>query len=158
MKQSYIDAVNRSRYISKEKKEEMIRDLEEIFAESALHGETGTELEARLGNPESFVHGFETPAEKKRGKKWPFIVLTSVFGTSFVFSLVCYLIMLIRTTFIFGLEDDISIIGGADGPTQIFVQGSQTGVIAGYVLLGAGVLLLGALTFFFGIKLIKRLK
>ena len=158
MKQCYIDAVNRSRLISDSKKEEIIRDLEEIFSESALYGETQTELEARLGSPESFVRGFENPAEVKKWRKWPFIVLTSVFGFSFICSLVCYIIMLIRTTFIFGLEGDLAIIGGADGPTHIFVQGSQTGVIAGYLVLGAVVLALGALTVLFGIKLIKRLK
>lgn len=158
MKQSYIDAVNRSKLISKSKKEEIIRDLEEIFAESAHHGETQTELEVRLGTPESFAHGFENPEESQKRKKWPYIVLTSVFGVSFVSSLIYYIIMLIKTTFIFGLEDDLAIIGGADGPTHIFVSGSQTGVIAGYIVLGAVVLILGALTVLFGIKLIRRLK
>ena len=68
--------------------------------------------------------------------------------------------MLIKTTFIFGLEDDLAIIGGADGPTNILVSGFHTGVISGYgyIVLGAVVLILGALTVLFGIKLIKRMK
>ena len=158
MKQSYIDAVNRSKLIPKAKKEEIIRDLEEIFAESAHHGETQTELEVRLGTPESFARGFESVTANKQGKKWPYVVLTSVFGVSFVCSLFYYIVMLIRTTFIFGLDEDLAIIGGADGPTHIFVQGSETGVIATYILFGAGVILLGALAVFFAVKLIRRLK
>ena len=158
MKQSYIDAVNRSKLIAKAKKTEIIRDLDEIFEQSRLHGETETELEARLGSPEKFACGFESIAEKKRGRKWPLIVLTSVFGVSFIFSLIYYIVMLLRTTFLFGLEEDLAIIGGADGPTHIFVSGSQTGVIAGYLVLGAVVLVLGALAVFFGIKLVRRLK
>lgn len=158
MKQNYIDAVNRSKLIAKGKKEEIIRDLEEIFAESAIHGETETELEARLGTPEAFARSFENPDEAPKRKKLPYIILTSVFGASFLCSLFYYVVMLIRTTFIWGLDEDLAIIGGADGPTHIFVQGSETGVIATYILFGLGVLVLGALTVFFGIKLVKRLK
>ena len=157
MKQNYIDAVNRSKFISKEKKAEIIRDLEEIFAESTLHGETETELEIRLGSPEVFARGFEN-AETIKKKKWPYVVLTSVFGFSFLCSLFYNVVMLVRTTFIWGLDEDLAIIGGADGPTHIFVQSSETGVIATYILFGLGVLVLGALTVFFGIKLVKRLK
>ena len=60
MKQSYIDAVSRSKLISQAKKAEIIRDLDEIFEQSKLHGETETELEARLGTPEKFACGFES--------------------------------------------------------------------------------------------------
>lgn len=156
MKQAYINAVKNSKAIDRAKKAEIIRDLEEIFAEGLAHGEDEAAISSRLGAPAQFASGFEGEAPK--GKKGLLIALAAVFSGAFLGALGYYIVMLLRSTFILGLDESMAIIGGADGPTMIFVQGSMNGVIWTYILFGALVLALGALAVFFWVKLFRRMR
>lgn len=158
MKRDYINAVKSSRSIPASKKEEIIRDLEEIFAESLAHGESETELSARLGTPEQFASGFENSGAVSNGRKGLLISLAAVFSGVFLGSLGFYVVALLRSTFIWGRDESLAIIGGADGPTQIFVQGSSSGVVWGFVLFGALILVLGALATVLWVKLFRRMR
>ena len=55
MKQAYINAVKNSKAIDRAKKAEIIRDLEEIFAEGLAHGEDEAAISSRLGDPAQFA-------------------------------------------------------------------------------------------------------
>lgn len=156
MKQAYINAVKNSKAIDRAKKAEIIRDLEEIFAEGLAHGEDEAAISSRLGDPAQFASGFEGEAPK--GKKGLLIALAAVFSGTFLGALGYYIVMLLRSTFILGLDESMAIIGGSDGPTMIFVQGSMNGVIWTYILFGALVLALGALAVFFWVKLFRRMR
>ena len=81
-----------------------------------------------------------------------------MFSGTFLGALGYYIVMLLRSTFILGLDESMAIIGGADGPTMIFVQGSMPGVIWTYILFGALVLGLGVLAAVFWVKLFRRMR
>ena len=56
MRKQYIRRVKRALCLSEEEKQEMIRDLQEIFDSAAEHGETEEQVIARLGSPKEYVH------------------------------------------------------------------------------------------------------
>lgn len=56
MRKQYIRRVKRALCLSEEEKQEMIRDLQEIFDSAVEHGETEEQVIARLGSPKEYVH------------------------------------------------------------------------------------------------------
>lgn len=56
MRRQYIQRVKRALCLSKEEKQEMIRDLQELFDSAVEHGETEEEVIARLGSPKEYVY------------------------------------------------------------------------------------------------------
>lgn len=57
MKERYIKQVKKefSLYLSRKTKNEIIRDLNEIFCSALEHGETEQQVIERLGTPNDFV-------------------------------------------------------------------------------------------------------
>lgn len=55
MKQQYIKQVSKKLNVSKDRKKEIIRDLEEAFASAIEHGETEQQVIDRMGSPEEFA-------------------------------------------------------------------------------------------------------
>ena len=67
MKESYIQQVKRHLTLTRKQKQEVVRDLEEIFASALEHGESEDQVIARLGTPEEYARSVEGPLEKRRG-------------------------------------------------------------------------------------------
>lgn len=70
MKQQYIKQVSKKLNVSKDRKKEIIRDLEEAFASAIEHGETEQQVIERLGSPEQFANSMcelDSHNGKKRG-------------------------------------------------------------------------------------------
>lgn len=67
MKESYIQQVKRHLTLTRKQKQEVLRDLEEIFASALEHGESEDQVIARLGTPEEYARSVEGPLEKRRG-------------------------------------------------------------------------------------------
>ena len=79
MKEEYIRRVGRLLALPGKQKREVLRDLEEIFASGAEHGETEQGVIQRLGTPEEYVAGVELSLGKPRpGGKLAGLVLSCV--------------------------------------------------------------------------------
>lgn len=55
MKEQYIRQVKKELHASRKRKNEVARDLNEIFASAAEHGETERQVVERLGTPKEFA-------------------------------------------------------------------------------------------------------
>ena len=66
MKEEYIRQVKRRLSLPGKQKLEVLRDLEEIFASGAEHGETEQGIIQRLGTPEEYAAGIALSLEKPR--------------------------------------------------------------------------------------------
>ena len=55
MKEQYIKQVEKELNLSRKAKTEVVRDLNEIFASAAEHGETEQQVIERLGTPKEFA-------------------------------------------------------------------------------------------------------
>lgn len=79
MKEEYIRRVGRLLALPGKQKREVLRDLEEIFASGAEHGETEQGIIQRLGTPEEYAAGIALSLEKPRsGGKLAGLVLSCV--------------------------------------------------------------------------------
>ena len=59
MKNSYISRVRRKLTLPHDKKKEVMRDLEDIFATAAARGESEAETISRLGAPDEYARETE---------------------------------------------------------------------------------------------------
>lgn len=55
MKEPYIKQVEKELHLSRKATAEVVRDLNEIFASAAEHGETEQQVIERLGTPKEFA-------------------------------------------------------------------------------------------------------
>ena len=82
MKEQYIKQVEKELNLSRKAKTEVVRDLNEIFASAAEHGETEQQVIERLGTPKEFADntaeqfGIDNSAPQKRKG-----IISSVIGT-----------------------------------------------------------------------------
>ncbi len=72
MKEQYIRQVRKELHLPRRIRAEVVRDLEEIFASAAEHGEPEAQVIGRLGTPKEFAartaeqFGVDTAAPRKR--------------------------------------------------------------------------------------------
>ena len=59
MKENYIKQVKRALHAPRKRKNEIVRDLDELFAAAREHGESEAQLIARLGAPGEFARSME---------------------------------------------------------------------------------------------------
>ena len=91
MKEQYIKQVEKELNLSRKAKTEVVRDLNEIFASAAEHGETEQQVIERLGTPKEFADntaeqfGIDNSAPQKRKG-----IISSV--TSLVVAVVAFVI------------------------------------------------------------------
>lgn len=134
MKEQYIKQVEKELNLSRKAKTEVVRDLNEIFASAAEHGETEQQVIERLGTPQEFANstaeqfGIDNSVPKKR--KW---IISSVI--SLVVAIVAFLIY---TTAKSGKMPE-GAIGQADAMTNIQVEGTF-GFDASQVILVVGII------------------
>ena len=74
MKKQYIRQVRKDLHIPRSAKTEVVRDLQEIFASAAEHGESEQQVAERLGTPREFADrtaeqfGFDPAARRRRNR------------------------------------------------------------------------------------------
>ena len=119
MKENYIKKVKKA--LPRKFRAEVLRDLEEIFRSAAEHGETEAEVAERLGCPCEFAKEaalqLGVDLDKRKSKRRVVLFVVSAALTVF-FGVLHWLASMNRR-----LDAAIGIIGGADGPTAIFVTG-----------------------------------
>ena len=131
MREKYLRAVGR--LLPRKVRRAVLRDLEERFDAAAEHGESAEAVIAALGTPEEFTAPFR---EGRAPALWPPLVLA---GLGLLVSAACGLGLWLQARL--GGED-IGVIGGADGPTHLYVTAG--GVSPLWLLLGLGLVLLVA--------------
>lgn len=120
MREDYIKKVKKELSVSRNKKHEIIRDLNEAFDSAKEHGESEKQVIDRLGTPKDFAEsmeetiGFNRVQYRKKRKK-----LIAIYGTCGV-AVFCLIAALIAQKN--ALPDNV--IGGADAMTSITVSSS----------------------------------
>lgn len=146
MKQEYIQQVGRALPLPGKQKREVLRDLEELFASAAEHGETEAQVISRLGTPAEYAKEVldQTGYVPKPGKAALGLALSA---------LVCGVCLALFLWSQSGrLPEDA--IGGAMGSTGIQVAGGVD--LSPLLLVLAAVGLMGAV--FFALWLLRKRK
>lgn len=124
MKEQYIKQTAKALHLPRKAKQEILRDLAEIFASALEHGETEEQVIARLGDPAEFAAdaakqlGFNNDAPLKR-RRILAVVLTLAAA---IIALGLYTAAKLSKT-------PEGVIGQADAMTNILVAGSDFSVI-----------------------------
>lgn len=119
MKEPYIKQVEKELHLSRKATAEVVRDLNEIFASAAEHGETEQQVIERLGTPKEFADstaeqfGIDNAASQKRKG-----IISSV--TALVIAVAAFVIYVTTKS---GKVLD-GAIGQADATTNIQVEGA----------------------------------
>ena len=152
VKDKYISDVLKLLSAPRSKKREIARDLQEAFASASEHGETSEQVIERLGNSDAFARSLSAelgiPYGKRRTLNLALGILLLVIGSILI---AAYLIISAAT----GIPNsNVGIIGGADGPTQIYLSPSD-GIDGTAVILALGIIFI-LLSVAFLIFYIKR--
>lgn len=144
MKQKYIKSVVRKLKVSKSRKKEIIRDLNEIFNSGLENNETEQQIIERLGSAKEFAASINEDGEKKER---PWYVLISLI-LSIVF-FVAY--VLIRLNSPSG-----NIIGWADSATNIQLDAAAFDVRSVTLVMGIIFLIIFAVSLFIHVRKFRR--
>ena len=114
--QEYVRQVERKLHVSRKQKQDILRDLGEIFASASEHGEPAEQVMERLGSPEEYANSMEsqfTPSGKPLHKAILGLILS------------CCVAVLCFTVFVVSQEFRVpeNAIGFAQGTTGIQVVG-----------------------------------
>lgn len=134
MKEQYIKRVKKALHLPRGAKSEVLRDLDEIFASAAEHGEIEQRVIERLGTPKEFADnaaeqfGVDNSALQKQKKIISIAVSVGVAAVAIV---------------IYAAAKSVQIpdgaIGQADAMTNIQLVG-EYGVNASQIILAAGII------------------
>jgi len=119
MKEHYIKQVKKELLISRKQKNDVLRDLDEVFTSAMEHGETEQQVIERLGSPKDFAIsteeqlGIDRTALRKRNNIIFIIISIGVSVLAFV---------LFGTLYLKQLPD--GVIGQADAITNIRINGT----------------------------------
>lgn len=132
MKKQYIRQVRKDLHIPRSAKTEVVRDLQEIFASAAEHGESEQQVAERLGTPREFADrtaeqfGFD-PAARRRQNRLLQIAISLAVAAAFALYAAAA-----------AQRVPPGAIGQADAMTNIRIEGAGFDVTL--LLLAAGIL------------------
>lgn len=133
MRESYIKQVKKALMLSRKKKAEIMRDLQEAFVSASEHGETDQQVIDRLGTPEDFVasvheqFGINSEEVEKRRNR-------SHIGIALIIALAAFAI----SAAIHFSKTPPNTIGQADAMTSIQISG--TGIDFAVLFLALGLI------------------
>lgn len=132
MKKQYIRQVRKDLHIPRSAKTEVVRDLQEIFASAAEHGESERQVAERLGTPREFADrtaeqfGFDPAARRRRNRLIQIAISLAVAAAFALYAAAA------------AQRVPPGAIGQADAMTNIRVEGAGFDVTL--LLLAAGIL------------------
>ena len=132
MKKQYIRQVRKDLHIPRSAKTEVVRDLQEIFASAAEHGESEQQVAERLGTPREFADrtaeqfGFDPAARRRRNRLIQIAISLAVAAAFALYAAAA------------AQRVPPGAIGQADAMTNIRVEGAGFDVTL--LLLAAGIL------------------
>ena len=133
MKKQYIRQVRKDLHIPRSAKTEVVRDLQEIFASAAEHGESEQQVAERLGTPREFADrtaeqfGFDPAARRRRNRLIQIAISLAVAAAAFALYAAAA-----------AQRVPPGAIGQADAMTNIRIEGAGFDVTL--LLLAAGIL------------------
>lgn len=133
MKKQYIRQVRKNLHIPRSAKTEVVRDLQEIFASAAEHGESEQQVAERLGTPREFADrtaeqfGFDPAARRRRNRLIQIAISLAVAAAAFALYAAAA-----------AQHVPPGAIGQADAMTNIRIEGAGFDVTL--LLLAAGIL------------------
>ena len=131
----YLRAVRRRLALPREKKDRVIDDLRSAIAERREAGQSDAEILSAFGSPRQAAEELNAQlrADTYRKSPWRFACLGA--------AVLALLTLVVQVVWQRNMPSSIGVIGGADGPTAIFVSSTTllerdwTGVVlAGLVL------------------------
>ena len=132
MKKQYIRQVRKDLHIPRSAKTEVVRDLQEIFASAAEHGESERQVAERLGTPREFADrtaeqfGFDPAARRRRNRLIQIAISLAVAAAFALYAAAA------------AQRVPPGAIGQADAMTNIRIEGAGFDVTL--LLLAAGIL------------------
>lgn len=151
----YLRAVNRHLNMPRQLRCRVIKDLESSILSRLEAGQSQDEILQELGNPKQAAKELNRQMEeytyKKSPWRWGCFILMIVSILSFLFRGFLGLITAILN---FQASHSIGIIGGADGPTAVFVTAPE-GYFTQQMIL-AGLLFVMSVLGFWALSHIKR--
>ena len=135
MRRQYIRRVKRALCLAGAEKQEMIRDLQEIFDSAAEHGESEAQVVARLGSPKEYayhIHEQLGMLDEIRKRRKTGVRIAMLGALAVVLFLVGGISLYMRTP--------AHVIGQADAMTRIQVSGGWIDPV--WILMILGVLAL----------------
>lgn len=115
----YIKEVRRYLSLDRAQKDEIERDLREMFAAAEEHGESFDELSERLGSPREYAARVcEQFGKKPKKRMLPLAAAIAALAAAVAAAAVCIVAAVLR-------ERDKSVIGYADGMTAIELKPSE---------------------------------
>lgn len=113
----YMNAIERKLHLPWAVRRRIMTDLSGDVAARLEAGKTYEEVMAEMGSPEEVAEGFhaEFAGEKKSAGVWPWLFLAG--------AALCAASLLRQLILRRQMAASIGIIGGADGPTAIFIAG-----------------------------------
>lgn len=125
----YMTAIERRLNLPREVKVRVMRDLQSTVQQRREAGQTDTEIYAEMGTPAEVAaelnEQMKEYAYTKSKWRWTALAAAVIGGVMLLFEgLVGLLMLLLNLTM--NEAGSLGIIGGADGPTAIFVTGVTT--------------------------------
>lgn len=151
----YMKSVERKLNLPQDVKQRVMADLESSVQSRLEAGQTVEQIKAELGEPNQVAAELNEQMKEfayvKNPWRWACLLLAAVSGLTFL----CKGIMnLLVAAITFAENQSVGIIGGADGPTAIFVTRSPDSVI--YSMLMSGLILVMSVIGFYCLGHIKK--
>ena len=151
----YMKSVERKLNLPRDVKQRVMADLESSVQSRLEAGQTVEQIKAELGEPNQVAAELNEQMKEfayvKSPWRWACLLLAAVSGLTFQ----CKGIMnLLVAAITFAENQSVGIIGGADGPTAIFVTRSPDSVI--YSMLMSGLILVMSVIGFYCLGHIKK--
>ena len=128
----YIHRVRRALTAPRATRDTILRDLQEIFASAAEHGQSEAEVIDRLGPPVDFARAAEEQLGVDRPRRLRRRMLLCTLPAAALSALFLALFGLFRS---FPPHSSVGVIGGADGPTANYVTSAPSSPAAPALLL-----------------------
>ena len=141
----YLNSIRRRLNLPREIKNRVMADLSGSIEERREAGMTDEAIMAELGTPREAATELNEQMKEYAYRKspWRFLCL-AVSGLSAAWLVWYWGVMSLLTGFTIGESASVGIIGGADGPTSIFITGSPN-VVDWDIVLMVGLLIAGVI-------------
>lgn len=151
----YLNAVKRKLNLPQDVKKRVIADLESSIQSRKEAGQTETEILAEMGSADQVAAELNEQmkefAYSKSSWRWLCMGVAAVSALSFLYKGLMNLLVAVIT---YGEKQSVGIIGGADGPTAIFITQSPDEAV--YSMLMSGLILVMSLIGFYCLGHIRK--
>ena len=133
----YLRKIEWNLMLPRDVRRRVMEDLNSTIAERREAGQSDEQIMAELGKPQKVAEELNRQMQDYMLKKtpWRFVCLIAA-AIAFLLMMWDLFVDLLLSSFLTGVNDSVGIIGGADGPTAIFVT-TATGPDWEFILFGA---------------------